>query len=76
MHLAASLSQHPRPDRHNQTSFLGHRDELSWCNQAKTGSLPSDERLEAAQATIFQRHDRLIVNQHFAAVGSLAQIVF
>src|ERR1700677_1960460 len=49
MHLAASLSEHKGPDPPNQASFLGDRDEPTWCNQAKTRSLPSEKNIKTAQ---------------------------
>ena len=59
--VAATLAQHPAPDRDDQAGLLGERDELPRRDQPALGVAPAQQRLDAEDAAVLEPHERLVV---------------
>ncbi len=76
VHLPARLAQHPLAERDDHAGLFRDRDEVYRRDEAALRVLPADERLEAAQAEVFERDDGLVVEHELVAFERAAHVGF
>ena len=71
--LPARLAQDPRPDGDDEPVALGQRDEAQRRDDAEDRVVPAQERLDAADAAVVERDQRLVDEVQLAVVERVAQ---
>ena len=74
LHLAARLAQNPLAELDDHARLFGDRDEVHRRDEAALRVLPPDERLEAAQAEVFERDDGLVVEYELLSFERAAHV--
>ena len=69
----ARLAQDPRPDGDDQAVALGQRDEAQRRDHAEDRVVPAQQRLDAGDAAVVERHQRLVDEAQLAVVERVAQ---
>ena len=72
--LAAGLLQHPTPERDDEAGLLRQSDERTGRHQPALRVRPADERLEADDALLLERDDRLVVQLELVPVEGAAEV--
>ena len=70
----AGAPKDPAAQGNDQAGLLGHVEELAGRHQAPLRVLPAHQRLEAAQATVGEPDQRLVVESELASLEPLAQV--
>ena len=73
--LAAGLPQDPGAERHDQSAFLGQRDELNRAQQPPSGVLPAHQGLHPHQSQVMEVDDGLIVEHELRTLEGPVQFV-
>ena len=71
--LAARLAQDPRADGDDEAVALGQRDEAQRRDDAEDRVVPAQQRLDAADAAVVERDERLVDEAQLAVVERVAQ---
>ena len=61
-HLPARLAKNPAPQVENKVAFLGDGNEITGGDEPAFGVIPAHQRLEAANAAIYLRDNRLVIH--------------
>src|SRR5919106_291976 len=72
--LTAGLSQHPAPERDDESTLLRQRDELGGGDQTPALVLPTDQGLDTEKRTLFQTDDRLVVKDELVLLYSVLEL--